>query len=107
MSVWGQCVHWGASVAIKIGPCPTCQVDVAFRRDLASGRVDVIGAGSDVPHVHPAPLVVEWDPLPLLEALRAPVPAPPALPSPRPPERPTAPPAPRNGDLGGIPRLTP
>lgn len=62
LSVWGQCVQWGASVAVKIGTCPECSQDVAFSRDLASGRVTVLEAGSDARHLHPAPLVVTVEP---------------------------------------------
>ena len=61
LDVYGQCVHPGAPVAIRIGPCPTCGEDVAFSRNLASGRVTVLEAGSDRRHVDPAPVRVELD----------------------------------------------
>lgn len=61
LDVYGQCIHPGAPVAIRVGPCPACGDDVAFSRDLASGRVTVLEAGSDARHAHSAPVRVELD----------------------------------------------
>lgn len=69
LDVYGQCVHVGAPVAIRVGPCPTCGEDVAFSRNLASGRVTVLEAGSDRRHVDPAPVRVELDGQELAEGI--------------------------------------
>lgn len=61
LNVYGQCVHPGAPVAIRIRPCPDCERDVAFSRNLASGRVTVLEEGSDARHLHPLPVRVEID----------------------------------------------
>jgi hypothetical protein len=44
-----------------MGECQECGQEIAFRRDLRSGRVTIIEAGSDVPHRHPVPVKVEID----------------------------------------------
>lgn len=71
LNVYGQCVHRGAPVAIRVGPCPDagCGRDVAFSRNLASGRVTVLEEGSDERHVHPLPIRVEIDQASLAEGI--------------------------------------
>ena len=71
MDVHGQCVHYGAPVAMRPGVCPQagCGAEVMRFLDLSNGRLTTVEAGSDQPHTHAAPIRVELDPDALATAI--------------------------------------
>lgn len=61
MDVHGQCVHWGAPVALRPGVCQECGAETMRRMDLTNGEVTTVEAGSDTIHWHPQPVRVTLD----------------------------------------------
>jgi hypothetical protein len=55
MDVHGQCVHWGAPVALRPGHCQECGAETMRRYDLTTGEDTTVEAGSDAIHWHPQP----------------------------------------------------